>query len=481
MDAPIDLSKGSKSNSQTSSLAQDVITLSDEDDDLPKLLEGLDGCDEEDMVRTRKIIRRLQAELRNEETKLVLMKKIQQSQRLPPVPPPKSATVQPQAGSGAVRSNQQPTQAHSGVRPAHAGQSLLNRNSQLQPQHHSNSRSSSQLSQLANLSQQQHQMNRSSSGSSVSSANFRQSSATTSKPSQPEQSPAQRQAAAKLALRKQLEKTLLQIPPPKPPPPEMNFLPSAGSGDFVPLIGLEEVVKHIVESDMRSKGGKAPEVKYVFNPFTCVQCGTDFTPVWKRDKPGSKNVICEQCVTNNQKKALKQEHTNRLKSAFVKALQQEQEIEQRMLQAEKQQQTRDRSSTPSARSSPAHFQAASSSSSAAAATTPMHHHRSADPSPAHGASSSSRSRDRERDRDRDAAASALSMTSAFGKATAEQYRQHQSLLQAHQAQMRALGLGAMNFSQLGFPFAPQMTPKQAAELQRQYLLDLIQPRASSWK
>jgi len=36
-----------------------------------------------------------------------------------------------------------------------------------------------------------------------------------------EQSPVQRQAAAKLALRKQLEKTLLQIPPPKPPPPEM--------------------------------------------------------------------------------------------------------------------------------------------------------------------------------------------------------------------------------------------------------------------
>lgn len=31
------------------------------------------------------------------------------------------------------------------------------------------------------------------------------------------QTSAQKQAAAKLALRKQLEKTLLQIPPPKPP------------------------------------------------------------------------------------------------------------------------------------------------------------------------------------------------------------------------------------------------------------------------
>ena len=38
-------------------------------------------------------------------------------------------------------------------------------------------------------------------------------------------------------------------------------------------------------------------------------------------------VICEQCVTTNVKKALKAEHTNRLKAAFVKALQQEQELE----------------------------------------------------------------------------------------------------------------------------------------------------------
>lgn len=41
-------------------------------------------------------------------------------------------------------------------------------------------------------------------------------------------------------------------------------------------------------------------------------------------------IICEQCVTTNVKKALKAEHTNRLKTAFVKALQQEQEIEQRL-------------------------------------------------------------------------------------------------------------------------------------------------------
>jgi len=42
--------------------------------------------------------------------------------------------------------------------------------------------------------------------------------------------------------------------------------------------------------------------------------------------------MCDQCVTNNVKKALKAEHTNRLKTAFVRALQQEQEIEQRLAQ-----------------------------------------------------------------------------------------------------------------------------------------------------
>ncbi|KAG8594923.1 hypothetical protein GDO81_001364 [Engystomops pustulosus] len=61
-------------------------------------------------------------------------------------------------------------------------------------------------------------------------------------------SPASRQAAAKLALRKQLEKTLLEIPPPKPPAPELNFLPSAANNEFIYLVGLEEVVQNLLET-----------------------------------------------------------------------------------------------------------------------------------------------------------------------------------------------------------------------------------------
>ncbi|XP_072924214.1 GATA zinc finger domain containing 2Ab isoform X8 [Hemitrygon akajei] len=139
------------------------------------------------------------------------------------------------------------------------------------------------------------------------------------------ESPASRQAAAKLALRKQLEKTLLEIPPPKPPAPELNFLPSAANNEFIYLVGLEEVVHNLLETQ-----GKASAQAMVQEPYACSQCKTDFTCRWRQGKTGT--IMCEQCVTSNQKKALKAEHTNRLKAAFVKALQQEQEIEQRILQ-----------------------------------------------------------------------------------------------------------------------------------------------------
>ncbi|XP_054038220.1 transcriptional repressor p66-alpha isoform X3 [Rissa tridactyla] len=138
-------------------------------------------------------------------------------------------------------------------------------------------------------------------------------------------SPASRQAAAKLALRKQLEKTLLEIPPPKPPAPEMNFLPSAANNEFIYLVGLEEVVQNLLETQ-----GKVSVAVSSREPYMCAQCKTDFTCRWREEKNGT--IMCETCMTSNQKKALKAEHTNRLKAAFVKALQQEQEIEQRILQ-----------------------------------------------------------------------------------------------------------------------------------------------------
>ncbi|KAJ6656913.1 hypothetical protein lerEdw1_002914 [Lerista edwardsae] len=125
------------------------------------------------------------------------------------------------------------------------------------------------------------------------------------------------QAAAKLALRKQLEKTLLEIPPPKPPAPLLHFLPSAANSEFIYMVGLEEVVQSVIDSQ-----GKGCASLLRVEPFSCAQCRTDFTPHWKQEKSGK--ILCEQCMTSNQKKALKAEHTNRLKNAF--------EIEQRLQQ-----------------------------------------------------------------------------------------------------------------------------------------------------
>ena len=214
----------------------------------------------------------------------------------------------------------------------------------------------------------------------------------------------------------------------------------------------------------------------MFNPFVCVQCGTDFTPVWKRDKPGSKNVICEQCVTSNQKKALKQEHTNRLKSAFVKALQQEQEIEQRMQQQQQRERERESQRERQRERDPEHHrnrdesreqQSAQQSSSVSSAAAAMVQASTL----AHQAALSQMP-----------GMLGAPMNLSTLKPTKEQVLQHQNLLQAHQAQLRALGpLGfqaAFNPRML-FPFNPQQLSKadlQRQDLQRQYLLDMIQPR-----
>jgi hypothetical protein len=453
--------------------------------------------------------KKYQEELRNEEAKLVLMKKIRQSQLMAhsavdakAAAPPAASTTSGSSGTPQARPQAQRPQQPSAGKVEHRGapQQLLHQQQQFQHRSANHHRSSSSQPQPPPLvmtpqSATSSSMQRSSSSSSAAQPYRAPAPAA---PQVPEQTPAQRQAAAKLALRKQLEKTLLQIPPPKPPPPEMNFMPSLASNEFIALAGLEEVVKYIVESDNKAKG-KPNEVKYVFNPFVCVQCGTDFTPVWKRDKPGSKNVICEQCVTSNQKKALKQEHTNRLKSAFVKALQQEQEIEQRMQQAEK---AAAASAAAAAAASPAPVSssvATSSSSSHRSSSSSHHHHRERQHHHERSSSSSSSHRSSSSHHDSSqqsasaavaaaavaaaaaaaaASSSPMNLSTNYSKAVAEQLRQRQTLL-AQQAQLHNLASLHQHFNpRLAFPFGQQLTPKQAAELQRQYL-DLIPRNAAA--
>lgn len=264
------------------------------------------------------------------------------------------------------------------------------------------------------------------------------------------QTPAQRQAAAKLALRKQLEKTLLQIPPPKPPPPELHFVPNANSPDFIYLLGLEVVVSFFTGDNIYNK--LPPD------PFECVQCSTNFTPVWKWQETSTLNkkpsVICEKCVTSNIKKALKAEHTNRLKTAFVKALQQEQEIEQRMSQGFS------CSPPPSlAPTSPLHI--SNTVTPIVAPTSPQNH---------------------------------VSNPISKIATTATAVIQQQSLLQAQQMQLnqnQPQPAHMLSFAPLlaAQAYSYQMMGKSSissSELQRQYLLDMIPPRsltqsAMNWK
>eukprot|EP00795_Rhopilema_esculentum_P005922 gene5922-11265_t len=145
------------------------------------------------------------------------------------------------------------------------------------------------------------------------------------------ESQASKHSAAKAALRRQLEQTLLQIPPPRPPSADWRVIPNVNSMDFMMLVGLDEIVDMILENDGKPTLRNVLTETLPENPLICDQCGMDFSPQWK-DKEGEKStgVLCEKCSLTNTKKDLKAEHTSRLKSAFLKALKQEQEIEEKI-------------------------------------------------------------------------------------------------------------------------------------------------------
>ncbi|XP_050668510.1 transcriptional repressor p66-beta isoform X2 [Leptidea sinapis] len=290
-------------------------------------------------------LRALREKLRAEETGLVLLRKLRQSQQASTLPPvkqePSSGTAL--AGSGCVvppgvTVTPAPPPAHQQKRSVNTsgGQSVA----------HNASRRTASLPGGATLTPGPYRSQSTSGGGASITPSVTITPApppaaqltaprASSRSSEETQTPAQRQAAAKLALRKQLEKTLLQIPPPKPPPPEMNFIPSPSNTDFVYLVGLEHVVDYLTNEDRFPRSSV---------PAVCAQCACDFTPVWRWERAPARRQdptfscstanngrrLCEQCVSGNVKRALKAEHTARLKTAFVRALQQEQEIERRL-------------------------------------------------------------------------------------------------------------------------------------------------------
>ncbi|XP_014321336.1 transcriptional repressor p66-alpha isoform X4 [Myotis lucifugus] len=370
-DGPVDMrTSHSDMKSEKRAPSPDVIVLSDNEqpmsprvNGLPK--EALQETSTEDLMKSspeerERMIKQLKEELRLEEAKLVLLKKLRQSQiqketttqktsstRMPGsvIPPPlvrggqqMSSKLGPQASSqvvmpplvrGAQQIHNIRQHSSTGPPPLLLAPRASVPNVQIQGQ-----RIIQQgLIRVANVPNTSLLVNipqpspASLKGTTVTSAQGNSTPTSVTSVVTSGDSPASRQAAAKLALRKQLEKTLLEIPPPKPPAPEMNFLPSAANNEFIYLVGLEEVVQNLLETQA---GRMSAAVVLSREPYMCAQCKTDFTCRWREEKGGA--IMCENCMASNQKKALKVEHTSRLKAAFVKALQQEQEIEQRLLQ-----------------------------------------------------------------------------------------------------------------------------------------------------
>ncbi|XP_073517155.1 transcriptional repressor p66-alpha isoform X3 [Phyllobates terribilis] len=363
---PMDMSTSKNEVKREKSVpSPDVIVLSDNEPSSPRM-NGLAKAQElnsetflliqrSSPEERERLIKQLKEELRLEEAKLVLLKKLRQSQiqketapqKVPSriggtvIPPPlvrggqqtpgKQSTqiVMPPLVRGAQPISVSPQQLHS-IRqhpstgppplllaPRASVPSVQMQGQRIIQQGLIRVANVANTSLLVNIPQASPTSLKGSAGTTGNATSISSGSAN--------ESPASRQAAAKLALRKQLEKTLLEIPPPKPPAPELNFLPSAANNEFIYLVGLEEVVQNLLETQ-----GKTVPPPASHEPYSCAQCKTDFTSRWRQEKNGT--IMCDVCMTSNQKKALKAEHTNRLKAAFVKALQQEQEIEQRILQ-----------------------------------------------------------------------------------------------------------------------------------------------------
>ncbi|KAJ0171819.1 hypothetical protein K1T71_012582 [Dendrolimus kikuchii] len=320
---------------------------SDDDENEPPItiLPGHRELSSAEIWERERRLRTLREKLRAEETRLVLLRKIRQSQQSTGLPPAKDCTTGTAlAGSGCVvppgvTVTPAPPPAHQQAKRTNAPATAS-----IIPGGSVSSRRTSSLPGGATLTPGPYRSQSSSSGAASITPSVTITPAppppsqhantkASSRSSEDTQTPAQRQAAAKLALRKQLEKTLLQIPPPKPPPPEMNFIPSPSNTDFVYLVGLEHVVDYLTNEDRMPRSSV---------PAVCAQCGCDFTPVWRWERPPARRQdatftpapaarrLCELCVSGNVKRALKAEHTARLKTAFVRALQQEQEIERRL-------------------------------------------------------------------------------------------------------------------------------------------------------
>ncbi|CAF0930978.1 unnamed protein product [Adineta steineri] len=161
---------------------------------------------------------------------------------------------------------------------------------------------------------------------------------------------------AKVALRKHLERDLLNIPLPKPSLQDILFIPNGISLEFQPLVGLEDVVQCLSElqNDRHRLPQRFTDHAQIDQPYVCDQCGTDFTiRWWKHLNSKSSNILCDRCKKQVTRRMSKSEHSSLLKNVFISAMEQEKEIDKHFNVLIKQQKHSSRlsSSTSSSKSS----------------------------------------------------------------------------------------------------------------------------------
>jgi len=158
---------------------------------------------------------------------------------------------------------------------------------------------------------------------------------------------------AKLALRKHLERDLLNIPLPKPSLQDIVFIPNGISLEFQPFLGLEDVVQCLneVQNDRHRLPQRFTDHAHIDQPYACDQCGTDFTIRWWKHlttKSSNEiiNILCDRCKKQVTRRMSKSEHSTLLKNVFISAMDQEKEIEKHFNTLIKQQKLSSRSSKP---------------------------------------------------------------------------------------------------------------------------------------
>lgn len=67
----------------------------------------------------------------------------------------------------------------------------------------------------------------------------------------------------------------------------MHFIPNPSNTEFIYLLGLEHVVDFITN-------GEVIEASIPKDPYKCSQCDSNFTPVWKLEKP-SRSMCLIKC------------------------------------------------------------------------------------------------------------------------------------------------------------------------------------------